>query len=156
MPYSIMHDRRMLLSILCRLMCSLLGMTAVLVRRDLSKDAELLVLRHETAVLCRQIPRVRYAPADRVWLARVVPVGAAAPLGRGLPGYACHDPWPGTGGCRGRRAAAKFSAAFRVRGWSSPNTRCARVRVSSLSCRAASNFTFSVEGGGEIVGDVYG
>jgi putative transposase len=59
----------MLLLILYRLVCWLLGPTAVLVRRDLSKDAELLVLRHENAVLRRQISRVRYAPADRVWLA---------------------------------------------------------------------------------------
>ena len=41
----------------------------VLVRRDLSKDAELLVLRHENTMLRRQISRVRYTPADRVWLA---------------------------------------------------------------------------------------
>ena len=58
-----------LLSILYRLLRCLLGLTAVLVRRDLSKDAELLVLRHENAVLRRQIPRVRYTPDDRVWLA---------------------------------------------------------------------------------------
>jgi hypothetical protein len=48
----------------------------VLVRRDLGKDAELLVLRHENAVLRRQIARVRYTPADRGWLAalsRLVP-----------------------------------------------------------------------------------
>lgn len=69
--------RRILcLSILYRLVRSLLGLTAVLVRRDLSRDAELLVLRHENAVLPRQISRVRYTPADRVWLAalsRLVP-----------------------------------------------------------------------------------
>ena len=65
-----MDDRRMLLlSILYRLVRWLLGLTAVLVRRDLSKDAELLVLRHENAVLRRQIARVRYTPADRMWLA---------------------------------------------------------------------------------------
>ena len=57
-----------LLSILYRLLRCLLDLTAVLVRRDLSKDAELLVLRHENAVLRRQISRVRYAPADRAWL----------------------------------------------------------------------------------------
>jgi transposase len=43
----------------------------VLVRRDLGKEAELLVLRHENAVLRRQISRVRYTPADRMWLAAV-------------------------------------------------------------------------------------
>jgi hypothetical protein len=56
----------------------LLGLTAVLMRRDLSKDAELLVLRHENTVLRRQITRVRYTPADRAWLialSRLVPVG---------------------------------------------------------------------------------
>jgi transposase InsO family protein len=47
----------------------LLGLTAVLMRRDLSKDAELLVLRHENAVLRRQVARVTYTPIDRAWLA---------------------------------------------------------------------------------------
>jgi hypothetical protein len=59
----------LLLSILYRLLRCLLGLTAVLVRRDLSKDAELLVLRHENTVLRRQICRVHYTPSDRVWLA---------------------------------------------------------------------------------------
>jgi hypothetical protein len=59
----------LLLSILYRLMRCLLGLIAVLVRRDLSKDAELLVLRHENTVLRRQVARVHYTPADRVWLA---------------------------------------------------------------------------------------
>jgi putative transposase len=59
----------LLLSILYRLVRCLLGLAMVLMRRDLGKDAELLVLRHENAVLRRQIARVRYPPADRVWLA---------------------------------------------------------------------------------------
>jgi putative transposase len=61
----------LLLPILYRLARCLLGLTMVLMRRDLGKDAELLVLRHENAILRRQIARVRYPPADRVWLAAV-------------------------------------------------------------------------------------
>ena len=48
----------------------------VLARREVSKDAELLVLRHENAVLRRQIGRVRYQPCDRLWLSalsRLIP-----------------------------------------------------------------------------------
>jgi transposase len=59
----------LLLSILYQLVRCLLGLTVVLARRDLSKDAELLVLRHENTVLRRQVTRVHYTPPDRVWLA---------------------------------------------------------------------------------------
>jgi len=65
-----------LFSLLYLIVRCLLGVPAVLLRRDLSKDAELLVLRHEKAMLHRQIVRVRYTPADRLWLAalsRLVP-----------------------------------------------------------------------------------
>jgi len=54
----------------------LFGSLMVLARRRVSKDAELLVLRHENAVLHRQVSRVRYEPADRLWLAalsRLIP-----------------------------------------------------------------------------------
>src|SRR5918999_4635294 len=70
------HRRMLLLSILYRIVCWLLGLSAMLMRRDLSKDAELLVLRHENAVLRRQVARVHYRPVDRMWLAalsRLVP-----------------------------------------------------------------------------------
>ena len=58
--------------LVCRLLCCLM----VLARREVSKDAELLVLRHENAVLRRHVSRVRYQPADRLWLAalsRLIP-----------------------------------------------------------------------------------
>jgi hypothetical protein len=56
-------------SVGCLLARCLLSCLPVLARRDVSEDAELLVLRHENAVLRRQVSRVRYPPADRLWLA---------------------------------------------------------------------------------------
>ena len=47
----------MLLSLVYRLVRCVFGLLAVLIRSDLSKDAELLVLRHENQVLHTQIGR---------------------------------------------------------------------------------------------------
>jgi putative transposase len=58
------------------LTCRVLGVAVLVFRGDVAKDAELLVLCHENAVLRRQAGRVRYEPADRAWfaaLARLVP-----------------------------------------------------------------------------------
>jgi len=55
-------------SVVYLLVRRLLGCQVVLARGEASKDAELLVLRHENAVLRRQIGRARYQPGDRLWL----------------------------------------------------------------------------------------
>ena len=47
----------MIFSVVYLLTCRLLGCLMVLARREASRDAELLVLRHENAVLRRQISR---------------------------------------------------------------------------------------------------
>jgi putative transposase len=60
-----------LLSLVYRLLRCLVGLLAVLIRSDLSKDAELLVLRHENQVLRRQLTgRLRWDHADRSGLRR--------------------------------------------------------------------------------------
>ena len=66
----------MLLKIVYLLTCRVFGLAVLVFRGGLAKDAELLVLRHENAVLRRHAGRVRYEPADRAWfaaLARLIP-----------------------------------------------------------------------------------
>jgi len=81
-----MDDRRMLLlSILYRFVRCLLGLTTVLMRRDLSKDVELLVVRHEKHCVA---PPGRPCPlhARRARVAGgPIPALAAPLLGRDLP-----------------------------------------------------------------------
>jgi putative transposase len=65
-----------LFKIVYLLICRLLSLAVPVFRGDRASDAELLVLRHENAVLRRHVGRVRYEPADRVWLAalaRLIP-----------------------------------------------------------------------------------
>src|SRR5712664_3605061 len=52
----------MLLKIIYTLTCQVLGLAVLVFRGDRAKDAELLVLRHENAVLRRHAGRVRYEP----------------------------------------------------------------------------------------------
>jgi hypothetical protein len=59
----------MLLKTVYLLMRWSFGLIALVFRGDHAKDAELLVLRHENAVLRRNAGRVRYEPADRAWFA---------------------------------------------------------------------------------------
>jgi hypothetical protein len=68
-----------LLKIVYLLVRQLLSLAVLVFRGDRAKDAELLVVRHENAVLRRHVGRVRYEPADRVWfaaLARLIPYAA--------------------------------------------------------------------------------
>jgi putative transposase len=65
-----------LLKIVYLLTCRVLGLAVLVFRGDRARDAELLVLRHENAVLRRHVGRVRYEPGDWVWfaaLARLLP-----------------------------------------------------------------------------------
>jgi putative transposase len=61
----------MLLKIVYLLTCQVLGLVVLVFRCDRAKDAELLVLRHENALLRRNAGRIRYQPGDRMWFAAV-------------------------------------------------------------------------------------
>jgi putative transposase len=59
----------MTLRLLYLLFCQALQWLALLARSSAAKDAELLILRHEVAVLRRQVSRPRVDWADRAVLA---------------------------------------------------------------------------------------
>jgi hypothetical protein len=67
---------RVLLTTVYLLVRRVLSLAVLLLRGDLAKEAGLLALRHESAVLCRHAGRIRYEPADRAWftaLAQLIP-----------------------------------------------------------------------------------
>ncbi|WP_242419922.1 MULTISPECIES: integrase [unclassified Frankia] len=59
----------MVWSLLYALTRNTLGLMLLRVRGDTAKDVELLILRHQVAVLRRQVNRPTLEPADRVILA---------------------------------------------------------------------------------------
>ncbi|WP_406416531.1 integrase core domain-containing protein [Streptomyces sp. NBC_00842] len=66
----------MSLSVVAMLVRNLITVPAAVLRSRMAKGVEVLALRHENAVLRRQIARVCYEPADRIWLAalsRLIP-----------------------------------------------------------------------------------
>lgn len=52
------QDRVVILSLLYVIVRQILAVVVLLVRRDVSKEVELLVLRHENAALRRSVPRI--------------------------------------------------------------------------------------------------
>jgi hypothetical protein len=79
---------QMLLKIVYLLTCRALGLAALVFRGDRAKDAELLVLRHENAVLRRHIGRVRYTPARPGVVRRAGTAPPPQALDRDLPRHA--------------------------------------------------------------------
>jgi len=84
------------LRLACLAVLQMFGWLALLARSDRAKDAEILILRHQVAVLQRQVKTPRLSWADRAVLAalaRLMPGGrlrelhpqvAGRPLGAGL------------------------------------------------------------------------
>jgi hypothetical protein len=79
-----------LLSIISVVVRRMLDAVSVIVRHEMSKDVELLVLRHANTVLRRHVARLRYVPTDRLWLAAL----SRGKLIRRKPDYSAR-PGPG-------------------------------------------------------------
>jgi hypothetical protein len=62
---------RMISKLVYVTLCRSLQLLVLLARGDVAKDLEILVLRHQLAVLRRQVPRPRLEPTDRALLAAV-------------------------------------------------------------------------------------
>jgi putative transposase len=80
----------MVVALAYRLLVTVLSWFALLVRSSSAKDVEILVLRHELAVLRRTNPRPRMSWTDRAVLAaltRIMPKWLRAP-----PGGRLHHP----------------------------------------------------------------
>ena len=98
----------MLFRLVYLLMARLFSWLALLARSAAAKDAEILVLRHEVAVLRRQIARPKPDWADRAViaaLARLLPVGAENLLHQGRCSAERHRHSPASGAWRASLAS---------------------------------------------------
>ena len=82
---------RALLKIVYLLTCQILGLIVVLARGD-QAAAEVVVLRHENAVLRRQVGRVRYELADWAWFAALARLVSRRRWAEVFPGHAPDAP----------------------------------------------------------------
>jgi hypothetical protein len=114
-------------SLVYLLLRQVLQMLTQLARDDGAKDVELLVLRHQVAVLRRQVHRPRLEPADRVVLAALEAEARLREEPRLTPTSATPvSPWPmtaatpssGSPPCRNlSRAAHRFQTRPAMRTW---------------------------------------
>ncbi len=113
----------MSLRLLYLIFVRLCGWLILLSRSSASKDAELLVLRHEVAVLRRTHPRRRLDWADRAVMAaliRLLPGRLRASVGWSHPAPSCGGTIAWSPGRHGQAAAEMTSLAISVRELSTP------------------------------------
>ena len=104
----------MLTSFAYRLACKILSAVAIVARRDVSSEAELLVLRHERTVLRRHVKKVCYRTEDRLWFAALSALNPRRRLAEVFPVT------PGTMLARHRKLAADDGRLSRGSGGEPP------------------------------------
>jgi len=78
------------LSLIYTAMRRILDLIVLIASGDRSKEIEILVLRHQVAVLRRQVTRPELRPADRAWLAalsRLLPAVSGPPSSSSPPRF---------------------------------------------------------------------